>query len=167
MSESLREKQMAEAEELLGDRLAKIGFARALYFGHFLSGKMLPYPDICADTQGNALLQELGQFCDEKIDPVEIDRTSRIPDEVIEGLGQMRILGACLPKSTGGLGLSQTQYCRLVERLAGHCGSTSLFVNAHHSIGPRAIVLFGNEEQKKTVASQACDGRMDQCLRTD
>ena len=44
--------------------------------------------------------------------------------------------------------MSQTQYCRLVERLAGHCGSTSLFVNAHHSIGPRAIVLFGNEQQQ-------------------
>ena len=42
MSESLREKQMAEAEELLGDRLAKIGFARALYFGHFLGDKLLP-----------------------------------------------------------------------------------------------------------------------------
>ena len=149
MSESLRKKQMAEAEELLGDRLAKIGFARALYFGHFLGDKLLPYPDIHADTEGNAVLEELSIFCEKKIDPVAIDRTSRIPDEVIEGLGRMRILGACLPKSTGGLGMSQTQYCRLVERLAGHCGSTSLFVNAHHSIGPRAIVLFGNEEQQK------------------
>ncbi|MDG2206893.1 MAG: acyl-CoA dehydrogenase family protein [Pirellulales bacterium] len=149
MAESLREKQMAEVEELLSDRLAKIGFARALYFGHFLADKLLPYPDIRADTEGNALLQDLCRFCDEKIDPVAIDRNSRIPDDVIDGLGKMRVLGACLPKSTGGLGLSQTQYCRLVEQLAGHCGSTSLFVNAHHSIGPRAIVLFGNEEQKK------------------
>ena len=149
MSESLREKQMAEAEELLGDRLAKIGFARALYFGHFLGEKLLPYPDIQADTEGNELLAELGSFCESKIDPDAIDRNSRIPDEVIEGLGRLRILGACLPKSTGGLGMSQTQYCRLVERLAGHCGSTSLFVNAHHSIGPRAIVLFGNEQQQK------------------
>jgi alkylation response protein AidB-like acyl-CoA dehydrogenase len=149
MSESLREKQMADAEELLGDRLAKIGFARALYFGHYLADKLLAYPDIQADQQGNELVEKLANFCAEKIDPVAIDRESRIPDEVISGLGELRILGACLPKSTGGLGLSQTQYCRLIELLAGHCGSTSLFVNAHHSIGPRAIVLFGTEAQQR------------------
>ena len=47
--------------------------------------------------------------------------------------------------------LCSLRFCRrqchggplFLERLAGHCGSTSLFVNAHHSIGPRAIVLFG------------------------
>ena len=149
MSESLRKKQMAEAEELLGDRLANIGFARALYFGHYLADKLLAYPDIQADQQGNELVEKLAKFCAEKIDPVAIDRESRIPDEVISGLGELRILGACLPKSTGGLGLSQTQYCRLIELLAGHCGSTSLFVNAHHSIGPRAIVLFGTEAQQR------------------
>jgi len=149
MSESLREKQMVEAEELLGDRLANIGFARALYFGHYLADKLLAYPDIYADSQGNELVEKLAKFCTEKIDPVAIDRESRIPDEVISGLGELRILGACLPKSTGGLGLSQTQYCRLIELLAGHCGSTSLFVNAHHSIGPRAIVLFGTEAQQR------------------
>ena len=58
MSESLRKKQMAEAEELLGDRLAKIGFARALYFGHFLGDKLLPYPDIHADTEGKTVEPE-------------------------------------------------------------------------------------------------------------
>ena len=29
-----------------------------------------------------------------------------------------------------------------------HCGGTTVFVNAHHSIGLRALELFGTEEQK-------------------
>jgi alkylation response protein AidB-like acyl-CoA dehydrogenase len=45
--------------------------------------------------------------------------------------------------------MSQTAYCRLIEVLGGHCGSTALFVNAHHSIGPRALVLFGTREQQE------------------
>ena len=45
--------------------------------------------------------------------------------------------------------MSQTGYCRLIEVLGGHCGSTALFVNAHHSIGPRALVLFGTKEQQE------------------
>ncbi len=91
---------------------------------------------------------ELRQFCRERIDPVAIDRQARIPDDVIRGLGELGILGACLPRDVGGRGLSQTSYCRLIEILGGHCASTALFVNAHHSIGPRAIVLFGMREQQ-------------------
>jgi alkylation response protein AidB-like acyl-CoA dehydrogenase len=63
-----------------------------------------------------------------------------------------------LPTDCGGLGLSQASYCRLLEVLGGHCGSTALFVNAHHSIGPRAIVLFGNEDQKRRYLPKLASG---------
>ncbi len=33
--------------------------------------------------------------------------------------------------------------------IGGHCSSTAVFVNAHHSIGIRALVLFGTTEQKE------------------
>jgi alkylation response protein AidB-like acyl-CoA dehydrogenase len=33
--------------------------------------------------------------------------------------------------------------------IGGHCASTAVFVNAHHSIGIRALLLFGTEEQKR------------------
>jgi alkylation response protein AidB-like acyl-CoA dehydrogenase len=35
-----------------------------------------------------------------------------------------------------------------MEVIGGHDASTAVFVNAHHSIGIRALVLFGTEEQK-------------------
>ena len=35
-----------------------------------------------------------------------------------------------------------------MEVIGGHCSSTAVFVNAHHSIGIRALVLFGTPEQK-------------------
>ena len=70
----------------------------------------------------------------------------------IDGLGQLGVLGACLPQEFGGCGFSQTAYCQMMEVLGGHCGSTALFVNAHHSIGPRALVLFGTPEQQAAMA---------------
>lgn len=143
-----QEKQMAEAEELLGDKLAQIGFAKALYFGQYNADALPEYPDIFADEQANQLAGELREFCDKKIDPDQIDRYARIPDDVIRGLGDLGVLGACMPPSCGGRGLSQVSYCRLIEILGSHCGSTALFVNAHHSIGPRSLVLFGTEEQQ-------------------
>src|SRR5690606_8637555 len=143
-----REKQMAEAEELLGDRPPERGFAKGLFFGEYLNDALLPYPDRAHDERIAQLVARLRDFCRDHVDPVAIDRQAEIPAEVINGLGQLGILGACLPRAAGGLELSQTSYCQLQEVLGAHCASTALFVNAHPSIGPRAIVLFGNDEQR-------------------
>jgi alkylation response protein AidB-like acyl-CoA dehydrogenase len=153
-----REKQLAEAEEILGDRLKEVGFVKGLFFGQYLNDRLLPYPDAAADVATTELKQRLRDYCQAEINPVAIDRQAEIPQRVIDGLGKLRILGACLPRECGGLALSQASYCRLLEVLGGHCGSTALFVNAHHSIGPRAIVLFGNEEQKRKYLPKLASG---------
>src|SRR5437868_8016543 len=158
MSAPDREKQIAQAEEILGDRLQQIGFVKGLFFGQYLGDRLLPYPDVAHDAATNLLAQQLREFCAREIDPAAIDRKAEIPQAVIAGLGRLGILGACLPTDCGGLGLSQAQYCRLLEVLGGHCGSTALFVNAHHSIGPRAIVLFGTEEQKRLYLPKLASG---------
>ncbi len=81
--------------------------------------------------------------------PAAIDREADIPQEVIAGLGQLGVLGMTAPREYGGRGFSQQGYCKIMEVLGGHCASTAVFVNAHHSIGIRALLLFGTEEQKK------------------
>lgn len=148
MSSTNREQQIAEAEELLGDSLAKASFAKALFFGRCLQHK-LHYPHRDGDAAIEQAVVRLRNFCQEHIDAAAIDRQAEIPRGVIEGLGKLGVLGACLPVSCGGLGYTQTQYCRLVEVLGGHCAGTALFVNAHHSIGPRALVLFGTPDQQR------------------
>src|SRR5438045_8309661 len=40
------------------------------------------------------------------------------------------------------------QYCRILEEIGKRDASTSVFVNAHHSIGIRALLLFGTREQQ-------------------
>ena len=102
MNDSQREKQIAEAEELLGDRLQKVGFAKGLFFGTFANDKLLPYPDLAADKITSAMADELRAFCKSDIDPVAIDREANIPQSVINGLGRLGMLGACLPKECGG-----------------------------------------------------------------
>lgn len=158
MSTAQREQQIAQAEEILGDSLKHIGFAQALYFGQYAADALPPYPDVAADAEATAAVEQLRAFCQERIDPVAIDRAARIPDDVVRGLGDLGVLGACLPKSCGGRGFSQLSYCRLIEVLGGHCGGTALFVNAHHSIGPRAIVLFGSEEQQARYLPKLATG---------
>ncbi|QDU97944.1 acyl-CoA dehydrogenase family protein [Lignipirellula cremea] len=158
MNDDQRQQQMEQAEEILGDRLEQLDFAKALFFGRYAAAQLPPYPTFTADAERDRRLAEVRDYCQQKIDPVAIDRNARIPDEVIAGLGQLGVLGACLPKSCGGLEWSQTDYCRILEILGGHCGGTALFVNAHHSIGPRALVLFGTPEQQQKWLPKLASG---------
>ncbi|HEX3726514.1 MAG TPA: acyl-CoA dehydrogenase family protein, partial [Pirellulales bacterium] len=152
------EQQMAQAEEVLGDRMHEVGFAKGLFFGQYLGHKLLEYPDLDQDPRADAMVAELRRFCHEQIDAAAIDRNAEIPQSVIDGLGKLGVLGACIPERFGGRGFNQTSYCRMIEVLGGHCGSTALFVNAHHSIGPRALVLFGTEAQQAESLPKMASG---------
>ena len=144
-------KQMAQVEELLFSGPEKEGFAKDLYFGRFRDESIMPYPELPHERQrmGDAEVEKVKKFCADKIDPDKIDQDAAIPDSVIKGLGKLGVLGFTVDKQFGGQGLSQYNYCRIMEIIGGHCASTGVFVNAHHSIGLRGLELFGTEEQQK------------------
>ncbi len=146
----LQKKQIEEVNELLFDGPDKEGFAKDMFFGRFRSESIMPYPELPENAQaaGDSMVEKTKSFCREYIDPDQIDREAKIRDGVIKGLGNIGVLGMTIDKEHGGAGMSQFSYCRVMEVIGGHCGSTAVFVNAHHSIGLRALQLFGTEEQK-------------------
>jgi acyl-CoA dehydrogenase family member 9 len=155
------QEQKQQAEELLADADQKLGFAKALFFGKFNGSLLFPYPQVNAAEQPlvDAALAELRQFADAHIDAAAIDRDCDIPQHVIDGLGRLGVLGMTAPKEFGGRGFSQLGYLKIMELIGGHCGSTSVFVNAHHSIGIRALILFGTKEQKERWLPDLVNGR--------
>jgi acyl-CoA dehydrogenase family member 9 len=146
-----RQKEIQQAEELLFAGPQALGFAKGLFQGHFVADWVMPYPRIPAAQQIELddTLRELRQFLDEHLDPAEIDRQAEIPRSVIDGLGRIGVLGMTAPKEYGGRGFSQMANCKVLEEIGRRCASTSVFVNAHHSIGIRALLLFGTHEQKQ------------------
>ena len=144
------DKQRRQAEELLFSEKRKPSFAKLLFWGVFDPENIFPYPRVgpVEKERTEDLLAKLRLFCDEHIDANAIDRTAQIPESVIRGLADIGILGLAVPEKFGGRGMSQYAYCRAMELLASHCGSTALLVNAHQSVGLKAIQLFGTEEQK-------------------
>ncbi len=146
-----RQKEIQQAEELLFAGPQALGFAKGLFQGHFVADWVMPYPRIPAAQQVelDGALTELRQFLDEHLDPAEVDRKADIPRSVIDGLGRVGVLGMTAPKEYGGHGFSQMANCQILEEIGRRCASTSVFVNAHHSIGIRALLLFGTHEQKQ------------------
>src|SRR5215469_14094547 len=146
-----RQKEIQQAEELLFAGPQALGFAKGLFHGHFVADWVMPYPRIptAQQIELDETLNELRQFLDAHLDATEIDRQADIPRSVIDGLGRVGVLGMTAPKEYGGRGFSQMANCKVLEEIGRHCASTSVFVNAHHSIGIRALLLFGTHEQKQ------------------
>jgi len=159
-AELQRQKEMQQAEELLFTGPQALGFAKGLFAGHFVSDWMMPYPRIptAQQPQLDQTLKELRAFLDAGLDPAEIDRQADIPREVIDGLGRVGVLGMTAPAEYGGHGFSQLANTKILEEIGTRCASTSVFVNAHHSIGIRALLLFGTHEQKQRWLPKLCTG---------
>src|SRR3984893_17138892 len=106
--EAQRQKEIAQAEELLFAGPQALGFAKGLFLGHFVADWVMPYPRMPAaqQTELDKSLTELRQFLDAELDPVEIDRQADIPRSVIDGLGRVGVLGLTAPKEYGGRGCS-------------------------------------------------------------
>ncbi len=146
-----QQKEIREAEQWLFTGEQRLGLAKGLFFGRFIADWVMPYPKMPEEQQArlDAVLPELRTFLDEVLDPVAIDRQADIPREVIDGLGRLGVLGMTAPGEFGGRDFSQMAYGRVLEEIGSRCASTSVFVNAHHSIGIRALLLFGTPEQKQ------------------
>ena len=159
-AEIQRQKEIQQAEELLFAGRQELGFAKGLFLGKFIADWAMPYPRIPAAQQAelDQSLAEVRKFLDENLDPVAIDHQADIPPHVISGLGHLGVLGMTAPKEFGGRGFSQMAYCTVLEEIGARCASTSVFTNAHHSIGIRALLLFGTREQKEKWLPRLVNG---------
>src|ERR1700722_18138408 len=162
---ALTREQMAEqqkqAEELLFSGPQTLGFAKGLFFGHFNAPLLFPYPELRPEERevGQQAVAEVRRYCDEYIDAAAIDRNAEIPQAVVDGLAKMGVLGMTAPKDMGGRGFSQLGFSKVMEGIGGHEASTAVFVNAHHSIGIRVLLLFGTPEQQKRWLPDLLSGK--------
>src|SRR5437867_6075395 len=159
--QSERQKQVRAAEELLFASPQKLGLAKGFFLGRFVADWVMPYPTVrsAEQTELHDSLARLRTFLDQRLDPVAVDRQADIPREVIDGLARLGVYGMTAPKDVGGRGLSQMAYCRVMEEIGSRCASTSIFVNVQHSVGMRALLLFGTPEQQRRWLPELVSGK--------
>jgi alkylation response protein AidB-like acyl-CoA dehydrogenase len=142
---------------------AERGLVGGLFMGRVHWDALHPFPTQRAEDrdQGDAFLERLGNFLRESVDPDEIDAAGEVPDEVIESLARLGAFGIKIPTEYGGLGLSQTNYCRAATMLGSYCGNLAALISAHQSIGvPQPLLMFGTEEQKRRFLPRVAGGEI-------
>ncbi|MFF2504772.1 acyl-CoA dehydrogenase family protein [Streptomyces sp. NPDC058067] len=153
-------RQVAEAAREQDWR--KPSFAKELFLGRFRLDLIHPHP-MPADEdvrRGEAFLAKLRDFCETRIDGARIERESKIPDEVINGLKELGALGMKIDTKYGGLGLTQVYYNKALALVGSVNPALGALLSAHQSIGvPQPLKIFGTQEQKDTF--------LPRCARTD
>jgi alkylation response protein AidB-like acyl-CoA dehydrogenase len=148
------ERQAREvAEQARETQWRRPSFGKELFLGRFRLDLVHPYPsgDPAAVERGEAFLARLREFCADKIDAAEIERTGQIPDEVIRGLKELGAFGMKIGTEYGGVGLSQVAYNKALTLVGSVHPALGALLSAHQSIGvPQPIKMFGTEEQKRT-----------------
>ena len=152
---------IAVAEESREQTWKSKSYMASIFVGDFDIDMAFPYPEQEeADRKiGDEICARVQAWCEENIDGEEIDRTETIPAHVWRGMKELGLFAIKIPKEYGGLGLSQTNYMRILGLISLHCGSTAATLSAHQSIGvPQPLKLAGTPEQKKKFLPRFAEG---------
>src|SRR3954464_5094239 len=127
-------------------------FGKELFLGNFRLDLIHPQPrlDAAAAEKGERFLATLRQFLETEVDPLRIERESKIPDEVVAGLKRIGAMGMKVAPEYDGLGLSQVYYNRALSMIGTWHAALGALVSAHQSIGvAEPLRMFGTDEQKR------------------
>jgi len=135
-------------------------FVRELFLGRLRLDLIDPPPEPDPEEQKRAaeFMAKLKVF-GATVDGAAIERTGKVPPDVIDGLRRIGAFGIKIPQEYGGLGLSQTSYNRALAHISTCCGAIGVLLSAHQSIGvPQPLKMFGTPEQKKKYLPRFAQG---------
>jgi alkylation response protein AidB-like acyl-CoA dehydrogenase len=106
-------------------------------------------------------IRELARrFADEEIAPhaAAWDREHRFPRPVFGALGELGLMGACVPAQHGGAGADFLSYCLVLEQLSRGDAGVGVTVAVHTSAGTLPILANGTPEQIERLVPPLAQG---------
>jgi alkylation response protein AidB-like acyl-CoA dehydrogenase len=89
------------------------------------------------------------RFADEVVAPraSDWDRERRFPREVVKQLGELGLMGVCVPEDLGGAGADFLAYVLVIEEISRGDAGLGLTLAVHTSAGTLPIVAYGDHDQ--------------------
>lgn len=119
-------------------------FAMNLFRGQMRLQEIFPFPNALTDEQREtlqSLVDPTAKFFEEKNDSMKNDLNEKVPDDIMKGLGELGAFGLQVPAEYNGLGLTNTQYARLVEIVGSHDLGVGIVLGAHQ-VSLNYLILF-------------------------
>ena len=112
-------------------------------------------------SKEHQMLQKMyREFTENEVRPIaqEVDEEERFPEETVEKMAKLGMMGIPYPKEYGGAGADNLAYAIAIEELSKACATTSVIVAAHTSLCSYPIFAYGNEEQKRKYMPKLTSG---------
>lgn len=108
-----------------------------------------------------ALFQQMvREFAEKEVKPLaaEIDEQERFPQETVDKMAKIGLMGIPVPTQYGGAGGDNIMYTIAVEEISRCCATTGVVLSAHTSLCVAPILENGNEEQKMKYLPKLASG---------
>jgi alkylation response protein AidB-like acyl-CoA dehydrogenase len=100
------------------------------------------------------------RFSDEEVAPqaARWDREHEFPREVVRQLGELGLMGVCVPEEHAGAGADFLAYCLVLEELSRGDAGLGVTVAVHTSAGTLPILAHGSSEQVERLVPPLAQG---------
>jgi alkylation response protein AidB-like acyl-CoA dehydrogenase len=100
------------------------------------------------------------RFADDEIAPhaAEWDREHRFPRELFGRLGELGLMGVCVPEEHGGAGADFLSYVLVLEELSRADAGVGVTVAVHTSAGTLPLIAHGTPEQIERLVPPLAQG---------
>ncbi len=138
---------------------------KSMFYGEIREDLLFPYPELAADSAETVgmVLDSVQKFAKDHVRAGEWDEAGAMPREIINQAAELGLMGLGVPEDFGGMGFNQMAYSRIFQELAGIDGALAVTLGAHQSIGYKAVLLFGTDEQKRRWLPKLASGEWVAC----
>ncbi|ENN74123.1 hypothetical protein HUJ04_012775 [Dendroctonus ponderosae] len=152
---------VAEKPKVKPTQEENLSFVMNLFKGQVEHRQVFPYPSALNEEQRETLqmlVDPTEKFFNEVNNPAKNEELETVEEKTLAGLWELGAFSLQVPQEMGGLGLTNTQYARLVEIVGANDLGVGITLGAHQSIGFKGILLYGTPEQKQKYLPRVASG---------
>ena len=112
-------------------------------------------------TEEQKMVQDMvRKFADSEIRPkaAELDEKHEHPAEIVEKLGELKMLGIAVPEEYGGGGMDYVSYVLSLIEVSKACASTGVIMSVNNSLYCFPVSEYGTEDQKRKYLYPCASG---------
>jgi butyryl-CoA dehydrogenase len=112
-------------------------------------------------TDEQRMIQDVARdFAEKELRPIAgiIDREARFPRETVRRMGELGLMGICVPEAWGGSGGDAVGYTVAVEEVSRGCASHGVIMSVNNSLYCAPVCERGTDEQKRRFLAPFASG---------
>ncbi|MGQ3031722.1 MAG: acyl-CoA dehydrogenase family protein, partial [Ferrovibrionaceae bacterium] len=114
-------------------------------------------------TEDQSMIRDMARsFAAEELAPgaAERDRTAAVPRHLLDRMGELGLMGMCVPEEFGGAGADYLSYALALEEIAAGDGALSTVMSVNNAPVCAALLRYGSKAQQERFLVPCAKGEI-------